>query len=138
MKFILSVMAAALLVAGCTTARVTESPPGSGNYSTNYVVDPRLEAGLVTAGAVNAATAPVNPFSPLVEIGLGAVAAAATWFAKRKNDQATQANSLLKVVVQGVENSDNADAKKAIQAHAVNVGAEGALNSAVAKINSGL
>jgi len=138
MRTLLSVLFLSVALIGCTSTKVTETPPGSGNYATNYVVDPRLVTAIETAKAVNDATAPVNPFSGAVEIGLGAVAALAAWFAKRKNDQANQHALLLKTVVQGVENAGNSEVKATIQKHAVNIGVEGDLSSAVAKINSGL
>jgi len=137
MKNILSILVLSAVLIGCTSTKVSETPPGSGNYSTNYVVDPRLVTAIETAKAVNDATKPVNPFSGAVEIGLGAVAALAAWFAKRKNDQANQQALLLKTVVQGVENAGNAEVKAAIQKHAVNVGVEGKLGDAVSKVNSG-
>jgi hypothetical protein len=115
---------------------VTVNPDGSS--STNYVVDPRVTTGLATAGAVNAATASMNPYSPFVEIGLGAVAAGFGWFAKRKNDKAAANELLLKTVVQAIDNLDDQKVKDAIQTHAVKVGAEGDLNTAVKKIGSGL
>lgn len=134
----LALVALAASLIGCTAARVTETPAGSGNYTTNYVTDPKLEAALTTAGAINAATAPVNPFSGLVEIGLGAIALGASWFAKRKNDQAAAQGQLLKVVVQGVNNSDNAEVKSAIESHAVNLGLESDLSKFVKQVESGL
>lgn len=138
MKNIIIICAVALTLTACTTPQVTETPPGSGHYSTNYIVDPSLQTTLATIGSINEATKPVNPFSGLVDIGLGTAALLAGWFAKRKNDQAAQSSTLLRTVVQGVENSGDTAAKKAIQTHAVNTGVEGALGVAVAKINSGI
>lgn len=134
---LLSVIIIVLLLVGCVSARKYESPPGSGQYTNDYVVDPRLVTAIETAKATNTATAPINPYYPAVEIGLGAIAAIASWVAKRKNDEAASNASLLKTVVQGVEQADNAQVKTAIRDHAVRVGVEGDLNTAVAKITSG-
>ena len=138
MKTILTLATAALLLVGCTTTKVDETPPGSGHYTTNTIVSPKLEAVLTTAGAVNTATAPVNPFSPLITIGLAAITAGASWFAKYKNDKANSSALLLRTVVQGVENSGSAEAKKAIETHAINLGVEGDLGQTVRHINSGV
>ena len=126
------------LLLGCTTTKITETPPGSGNYSTNVVVDPKLETALATAGAINTATAPVNPFSPLVEIVLGAITVGAGWYAKKKNDDAASKTILLKTVVQSVDAIDQQPVKDAIQAHAVKVGVEGELSKFVKQVGSGL
>lgn len=136
-KTLFALALAAIALIGCTVTRQVENPPGSGNYVPQHVVDPRLTSALETAGAVNSATALVNPYSPVLEIGLGAAAAIATWFAKRKNDQSNQNAALLKTVIQGVENSGSSDVKTAIQTHAVNIGVEGQLGTFVAKVNSG-
>jgi len=130
------------LIIGCTTEKVTPAKPATPTSPatpavTNWIVDPRLDATLTTVGAVNQATAPVNPFSPVVTIALGAAAALASWFAKRKNDQAAQSELLFKTVVQGVENAANPAVKAAIQAHAGIIGVEGELGTAVQKINNG-
>lgn len=136
-KLLISLAVTALLVTGCTTPQVAETPPGSGNYSTNYITDPKLTAALTTIGAVNAATAPVNPYSPLVEIGLGAAALMASWFAKRKNDQAATSAALLKATVIGVEDAAHPETKKAIQESASRLGVEGELGTFVRSVNGG-
>lgn len=125
-----------LLITACTVPVVVKNPDGSS--STNIVVDPKLTAGLATAGAVNTVTAPVNPFSPAIEIGLSAAGLLAAWIAKRKNDKANQQALLLKTVIQGVENSGSTEAKAAIQAHAATIGVEGELGTTVQGVNSGL
>lgn len=135
-KYVTSILAVVGLIAACTTAKVTPATPTT-PASTNWIVDPRLATGLATAGAVNAATAAVNPYSPAIEIGLGAIAALAAWVAKSKNDKATQAALLLKTVIQGVENSGAVEVKQAIQAQATAVGVEGALGTIVQAVNSG-
>lgn len=126
-----------VVLAGCTTPQRTETPPGSGNYSTNYVTDPRVATTIETIRAVNEATKPVNPFSGLVEIGLGTATLLAAWFAKRKNDQLAQSKQLLTTVIQGVDQANNDTVKSTIQAHASKVGVEGTLSQAVAKVGNG-
>lgn len=138
LRSLISIVALSVVIIGCTTTKRTETPPGSGNYQTNAIVDPRFESTISTIGAVNSATAGVNPFSPLISIGLGAATAIATWFAKRKNDQAAQSNLLLRTVVQGVEQSGSSEVKSAIEKHASRIGVEGSLGPTVAKINAGL
>lgn len=123
-------------ITGCTTPQVITNPDGSS--STNHIVDPRLTTGLLTAKAVNQATAPVNPVVSLIDIGLGALAAGAGWFAKRKNDKAAASELLLKTIIQAVETLDDQKVKDAISNHAVNVGVEGKLNTAVKQVGSGL
>jgi hypothetical protein len=127
----------AIVITACTTQKVTPPTAPGGHPTTNWVVDPKLETALITARAVNDASAPANPFAPAVDIGLGAIAALAAWVAKRKNDQAAQSALLLKTVVQGVENAANPAVKAAIQAHAGIIGVEGELGTAVQKINNG-
>ncbi len=137
-KYLLPVLALAFLIVGCTVARVTPADPVKGTpASTNYVVDPKLTQGLATAGAINTATAPVNPFSPAVDIGLGTIAAIAGWVAKRKNDALAAQTLLTKTVVQGVEYADNQVVKDVISTHAGKIGVEGELNTFVQKVGSG-
>jgi hypothetical protein len=133
---ILSIAATVLLITACTTAQYTRNPDGT--TSTSYAVDPKLTAGLATAGAVNSVTAAVNPYSPAVEIGLTTITALAAWVAKRKTDKANQQSLLLKTVIQGVENGADSKVKAAIQAQATAVGVEGELGTTVQKINSGI
>lgn len=131
-------MASLLLLAGCTTTKVTEAPPGSGNYSTNVVVDPKLTGALETVKAVNDATAAVNPYATPINLGLGLVGAIAAWVAKRKNDKLNSSNALLKVVVQGVDQANNPIVKEAIAKHATMVGVEGELSQVVNKVDKGI
>lgn len=137
-KTILALLTLSAILIGCTATKVTETAPGSGQYTTNVVVDPKLETALTTAGSINAATAPVNPFSGLIDIGLGAIALGASWFAKRKNDQLNSKTVLLKTVVQSVDAIDQKNVKDAIQAHAVKVGVEGELSQFVKQVGSGM
>lgn len=136
-RHIIAVTIVALMLVGCTSPQVTQNP-STGQNQTNYVVDPKLTTTLETIGAINDATKPVNPFSGLVEIGLGATALIAAWFAKRKNDQAAASALLTKTVVQAVDAINQQPVKDAIQAHAVRVGVEGELNQVVKKVGSGL
>lgn len=136
-KNMLTLAIVAVMLIGCTSAQVTKNP-STGQNQTNYVVDPKLTSTLGTIGAINAASAPVNPFSGLVEIGLGATALIAAWFAKRKNDQAAASALLTKTLVQAVDGLDQQPVKDAIQAHAVRVGVEGQLNQVVKAVGSGL
>jgi hypothetical protein len=129
------IMLAAFITA-CTVPKVTSNPDGSA--ATNWVVDPKLETALTTGRAVNTATAPVNPASPFIEIGLGLVAAGAGWVAKRKNDKAAANELLLKTVIQAIDTLDDAKVKEAVQSHAVKVGVEGELNTTVQKVGSGI
>lgn len=125
------------VIVGCTTTKIDETPPGSGVYTTNVVIDPKLETALTTIGAVNEATKPVNPFSGLITIGLAAITAGASWFAKRKNDQLLASTGQLKAVIQGVEIANATGVKEAIKAQAIVLGAEELLNSTVQKVNNG-
>lgn len=125
-----------LIISGCTTPQVATNPDGS--TSTNSVVDPRLATAILTAKAVNQATVPVNPAVTLIDLGLGAVAVGAGWFAKRKNDKAAASELLLKTVIQAIETLDDQKVKDAISEHAVNVGVEGKLNTAVKQVGSGI
>ena len=131
-KILISVLALGLLITACTTAKVTPANPTTGApASTNYVVNPKLTSTLDTVGSVVDVTAPVDPYAGLIKLGLGAIAAGATWFAARKNSQAAQSALLTKTVIQGVEASGNADVKAAIEKHATLVGVQGALSDAV-------
>lgn len=145
-KTSIAIIALAVTLIGCTTTRVTpvatETPPGSGIFTTNnvstVVVDPKLTAALETIGTVNAATSAVNPYSAPIGISLTAIAAIASWIAKRKNDALSSTTAQLKATVQGVENlTDSTAAKDSIQKQAIILGIEPALNSTVQQINNG-
>lgn len=126
-----------VLVTACTTAKVTPATSAAPAV-TNYIVSPKLTTALDTVGSINAVTAPVNPYSPIIDIGLGGIAAIAAWVAKRKNDAAAQQALLLKTVIQGVENANLPAVKTAIQTQAVAIGVEGSLGNTVSKVNSGI
>ncbi|HBG28604.1 MAG: hypothetical protein A2Y10_08660 [Planctomycetes bacterium GWF2_41_51] len=55
------------------------------------------------ARAANAASAPFNPYAPLIEIGLGLAAATAAALAKRNAQKATEAQAKYDAHKQGVE-----------------------------------
>lgn len=123
-------------ITGCTTPQVVTNPDGS--ISTNHVVDPKVLAALAAAEAANAATAPVNPFTLPIQLGLGSAAALLAWFAKYKNDKAAASQLLLKTVINAVDALDDQKVKDSIQAHAISVGTEEKLNTEVQRVGSGL
>lgn len=132
MKMMKKLLLGALLcvsLAACTTTKVVEEPPGSGNYSTNVVLDPKFTNAVGTIGAVNDATAPINPFHGLISIGLGAVAAGAAWWAKYKNTRRQ-----LETVIAGVESVGGAAVKTAIHNQAVADKIEGSLSKTVKQV----
>ena len=130
------------LVIGCTTAKITPAVPATPTTpaipaSTNYIVDPALGTAITTIGAVNDATRAVNPFAPVVDIGLAAALAIAGFIAKRKNDQLNAQTLLTKTVVQAIDAIDQQPVKDAIQTHAARIGVEGELNQFVQRVGSG-
>jgi len=137
LKMTLALALAATVVVGCTTTEVRETPPGSGVYSTNVVVDPKLTTALETIGAINTATEPVNPASAPITITLAAISAIAAWVAKRKNDALNNTSNQLKAVIQGVEAVPSVDVKAAIQKQATVLGVESDLYSRVQKTING-
>lgn len=137
-KVILALATVAIILAACTTTKVSENPPGSGNYSTNVIVDPRLSGTIDTIKAVNDATAGVNPWNVPINLGLGLVASIAAWVAKKKNDDLANKALLLKTLIQSVDAQDNQGVKDAIQNHATKIGVEGELNQVVKQVGSGI
>lgn len=125
-----------LILSGCTAPQVVHNPDGT--TSTNAIVHPNLTTALTTAEAVNTATAPVNPWSPVVSIVLAAAASVATFVAKRKNDQANESALIAKTIIQGVENSGHPETKAAIKTQATAIGIEGKLGTLVQAVNSGV
>lgn len=67
-----------------------------------------VEGVINTLSAVNTATAPYNPFSTYISIGLGLAGAIAGLFAKRKNTQAVSATKALAETVKGIQAVKNA------------------------------
>lgn len=134
----ISVTTLAIVIIGCTTAKVTPADPATGTpATTNYIVDPKLTKAIEVASQVNDATAAVDPYSGYVKWGLGAASLVAGWFAKRKNDQLAAQVALSKAMVQAVDQYDNQAVKDAIQVHATRVGVEGELNTFVKQVGSG-
>jgi hypothetical protein len=124
-----------LLLPACTVTKPVLKPDGT--VGEVHEVDPRLTQGLAIGSAANAASVPVNPAAPWVELGLLAIAGGASWVAKRKNDKAAANEQLLKVVIQAIDALDDSKVKEAVQTHATRVGVEGDLNTAVKKVGSG-
>ena len=125
----------AITFVGCTVPQAVTHPDGTS--TTNQVVDPKLDQGIIVARATNAATAPINPFAALIDWGLATVAAGALLVAKAKNDKASKSSLLLKTVVQTIDALDQQPIKDAVQSHAANIGVEGDLNRFVKQVSSG-
>ena len=132
MKRTLTIVALVAVTAfiGCTTTKLVETPPGSGNYKEVAEVDPRLTAGLETATGVNTVTAPFNPWHGLVTIGIGTIAAIGEWNRRRKQAQ-------LDAVVAGVEAKGGEAVKEAIKNIAMTQKIEGELNKTVKRVTGG-
>jgi len=130
MKNIASLIVIALVLIGCTTTRLVETPPGSGNYKKVAETDPRVTTGLNTATGVNDVLGPINPWHGLVTLGITTIAGVAEWNRRRKQTQ-------LDTVIAGVEAKGGADVKEAIKNIAMANGVESALNKSVAKVTGG-
>jgi len=137
-NFVFSIVFAIIAVSfvACTVPQTVTKPDGT--ISTNHIVDPKLENGLIAARTVNAASAPFNPFAYATEIALSLATVGAGWVAKRKNDKSAANELLLKTVIQAIDSLDDEKIKGVIQDHAVKIGVEGELNTAVKKVGSGL
>lgn len=133
---VFTLISALTYITGCTVPQVVTNPDGS--TSTNHVVDPRITTAITTAGAVNVATAPVNPFTVPIEIGLSALAAGFAWFAKRKNDQHIETRAQLVSVIRAVDDHGDVKVKEAIQKQAEADGTGAALHKNVKAVDSGL
>jgi len=127
---LLLLVAALFIIAGCTTAGV-ETPPGSGQYQTNTIVNPKITAGIETALAANAATAPVNPYAPLIQGGLVALSSVLGVFATWANNRRKENSTALKTVVAGVEQGGDQNTKKAIYTIATANGSQPLIESVV-------
>ena len=92
LRWILLSLAVASLIVGCasTNPAYDDAKPAS---ATNlpYIPNTNVTTGVTVGQGVNAVTAPVNPYSGAVEIGLGLAAAIAAYIAKKKNDDAIAA-----------------------------------------------
>lgn len=120
-------LAAAIAIAGCTTTKLVEDPPGSGTFKKVAETDPRFTKGLETTKGVAEVFGPVNPWHGLVTILLGGAAAVAEWNKRRKQAQ-------LDAVITGVENAGNEAVKKEIRAAAMATKVEAQLNDSVKKV----
>jgi hypothetical protein len=127
MKTLPTLFVAALILAGCTTTKLVENPPGSGKYDKVVEVDPKLKSALDAAKQLNDGSALFNPYSGAIAIVLGATTALAEWRARRKND-------LLRATIAGVEAKGGTDVKEAIKSAAMTTGVEAALNKAVKSV----
>jgi hypothetical protein len=136
LKYLLASVLVIATIVACTVPQVVTNPDGS--TTTNNVVDPKAVTVIETTRAVNVATAPLNPYSPLVEIALGTAALVLGWFAKKKNGEATSANAQLVSVIKGVNNADDAKVKEEILSQATTDGVETQLNKTVKSVESGL
>jgi PBP1b-binding outer membrane lipoprotein LpoB len=90
-----------IALAGCVTKNPNYNPaqpatPASGNNPA-YVPDPNIAKYTATATGANQATAPVDPYAPLVQTGIeaaaGIVTALSLLFANKKNNQANTATA---------------------------------------------
>ena len=126
----LIVIAMLSFIVGCTTTKLVETPPGSGQYKKVAETDPRFTTGLQTAEGVARVFGPINPWHGLVTIGLGAAAAIAEWNKRRKQAQ-------LDAVITGVEAADNPAVKKAIYDASVAAKVEPQLSQSVKNVTGG-
>lgn len=120
----------AIIIVGCTTTKLVETPPGSGVFKKVAEVDPRVTTGLNTATGISEVVGPINLWHGIVTIGIGAVAAFAEWNKRRKQAQ-------LDAVVAGVEAKGGTDVKEAIKTAAMASGIEAELNKTVTRITGG-
>jgi len=94
-KRLLVTVAIVTLLVGCASPNPTynpSQPPSAGNPP--YIPNTNVTTGVAIGQGVNGVTAPFNPYSPLVDIGLATAAAVAAWIAKRKNDQAVASGAV--------------------------------------------
>jgi len=103
----------AVIIIGCASPNPNYNPalPVSGTNPA-YLPNTNVTTGVAIGQGVNAVTAPVNPYAPFLDLGLGLAAAIATLIAKRKNDALSQLAT--SVVAQG------ASVAQAVTDHASN------------------
>lgn len=135
LKQILSLIVCALIVTACTVPQTTIQSDGSTN--TAYVTNPKFEQTIGFIKGANSISSPVNPYSGVIDWGLGVLLAGTAWYAKIQTDRKAKAQLLAKTIVQGVENAGSTETKKAIQSQATAVGVEGALGTFVQQVNTG-
>lgn len=145
MKKTLPILCLAVLAAGCSTPlfekksvveTVTVQPsdpslPPETRTVTNTVVtvSPEATAWIATARGVNSTLNP-TPTAPLVEIGLGALAAVLWFIAQRKSKQA----AVVPTLVRSIENSSDEKLKSAVKKRAEADGVEKTLHQIVNQI----
>ncbi len=136
---ILTILALAFLIVGCTTAKITPANPATGQpATTNYIVDPRIASTAATAGTI-ADAVPVwgGTLRLAVEGAAGLATAISLMVAGVQNRKKNDATLLAKTVVQGIEQADVQGVKDTISAHAGKIGVEGELNTFVQRVNNG-
>jgi hypothetical protein len=136
---LISVISVSLFVCFCgcagrglfvPTQTVTTTTNGQPATNIVYEVNPGVTSALSSAKDI--AQDVGGPWGMVVSGGLGLVAAALTWIAKRKSDQKA---ALLPAIITGVESApDNAQVKYAIEKVARAAGVESQLNAVVQKI----
>lgn len=135
-KLLLGLLIVAVVIIGCTVPEIVQNPDGT--TSTNLVVDPRVTQGIETAKAVNALTAPMNPYAPVINTGLGLATVIATAWGSIATFFSRRNKKLLTTVVLGVEKAPSAEGvKSSIEAQSADAGVKLQLDSVVQKIISG-
>lgn len=100
--------------------------------NTVWTVNTNWVNAIQTAKTVNEVANPTAT-APLVNLGLGALAAGLAWWARIKNEKQKGAEALLQTVIDGVEASNSAEAKKAIELEATRRGVNATLHALVNK-----
>jgi hypothetical protein len=123
---------------------VTVTNASTGVVTTNvqppFVPNNSVTSAVNTIGSLNSATAPLNPYSGLVSLGLGLTTVIAGGIAAWQNKKASGLGSQLTAVIQGVESATSqptvtADSvKQSIQSHATAAGVQPALAQNVLKV----
>jgi hypothetical protein len=161
---LIAITAALPLLHGCATPNPNAGQPivnpatGQPVTSTNaagvvvtnvqppFLPNAGVASAVGTIGALNTATAPLNPYSGLVSLGLGLTTLIAGGIAAWKNNQASGLNSQLTAVIQGVESATStngttnpapisaASVKQSIQSHATAAGVQPALAAKVLSV----
>ena len=101
---------------------------------TNYAPNPTVQGALNT-GAQYAPLAPA-PWGWIASGVLALASAGLGLFAKSKNGQLNDAQSITQAVITGVEAANNADTKKAIQTAAAAAGVQGQLDPLVQSVTA--
>jgi hypothetical protein len=140
-RYIVGLLLAAFLITACTVPEVVQvkQPDGTVTLVTNQVVEPKVTTTIETLKVVNAGTAPVNPYAPIIAVVLGFATIASTTWGSVATMLKNKKEKQLQVVVQGVEQAGTAadPVKLAIASHSANAGIKLELDSAVQKIVAG-